>query len=98
MKQNGHKDRSRYLLLKKNLILTNRYKLKRTNIYRVQDPYFEDREERTILRKQLLITTLKNYYVKIRGQKLIVNNKLYFRDQLKNVNLEEDYNKLELTK
>lgn len=80
--------------LKKNLILKSGYKLKGTNISFAQDLSFEDRQERRFLKKHQQIARSKNYFAKIRGQKLIVNNEIYSIEQLKKFDLEDDTNEI----
>lgn len=75
--------------LKKELLLKNGYRLKGTNISFAEDLCYEDRQERKFLRKHLQVARSKNYFAKIRGQKLVVNNEVYSIDQLKNFELEE---------
>lgn len=69
--------------LKKELILSNTYKLKGTKIFIVHDLCYNDRIDNKILREHLKLAKSKNYFAKIKGNKLVINDDIYSVEQLK---------------
>lgn len=75
--------------LKKSLILQNANKLKGSKIFISQDLSYEDRQNLTILRKNLKYAKNQNYSAKIKNNKLIVNDNIYTVDQLMDMEIDE---------
>lgn len=77
--------------LKKCEVLHNLKRLKGTNVFIVHDLCKEDREEQKILRAHLKSARSKNLLASIKGSTLFVNGEAYTIDQLKCMNLEQEF-------